>query len=276
MSALEDAYARAREVYPDVIVAESDFAAYARERCDRQLDDFLAANDPAELYLALACVNGDPAAIARFDADYLGEVVSGASRLRPDPGELDDIRQEVRRLLLVGGPDARLRSVTGRGDLRALIRLMALRAGISLRRKSARDPLIDADLIELVDDRESPALGLARAQHRRMLSDALARAVAGLPAKQRAVLKLHCLDGVGLAQLATMHRVDRSTISRWIVRARRAVLAATRRHLAEAGVANDHFDSFIDVLRSNFELSLRRMLDGEAQPAEVVPEGVTE
>ena len=60
----------------------------------------------------------------------------------------------------------------------------------------------------------------------------------------------------------TMHRVDRSTISRWIARARQFVLAETRRQLAADGVAPEHFDSFIDVLRSNFELSLRRMLDG--------------
>ena len=64
-----------------------------------------------------------------------------------------------------------------------------------------------------------------------------------------------------LAALATMHGVDRATISRWIAAARDAIYRETRRQLAAArGVAAADFDSFIDVIRSRFEVSLRAAL----------------
>lgn len=58
-----------------------------------------------------------------------------------------------------------------------------------------------------------------------------------------------------------MYNGDRSTIARWIARARTDILTHTRRTLAaEASIPTDHFDSFVDLLRSNFDLSLQRTL----------------
>ena len=78
---------------------------------------------------------------------------------------------------------------------------------------------------------------------------------------------MHALDGVSLAALATMHRVDRATISRWIAAARETIYRETRRALtAQRGVAAADFDSFVDVLRSRFELSLRDALADRSAP----------
>ena len=102
---------------------------------------------------------------------------------------------------------------------------------------------------------------MAKDQHRTAFRAALAAALATLSARDRTVLRMHALDGVPLAALATMHGVDRATISRWIAAARDAIYRETRRQLAAArGVAAADFDSFIDVIRSRFEVSLRAAL----------------
>ena len=99
------------------------------------------------------------------------------------------------------------------------------------------------------------------AADRAAIRAALAAALATLAPRDRTVLRLHALDGVPLAALATMHGVDRATISRWIAAAREAVYRETRRALAAGqGIAAADFDSFIDVIRSRFEVSLRAAL----------------
>jgi RNA polymerase sigma-70 factor (ECF subfamily) len=139
---------------------------------------------------------------------------------------------------------------------------MALRAGISLRRKQGRAALAGDALLDLPDTGDSPSLLVVKHEHRDKFRAALAAAVDALPPRDRALLKLHDLDGVGLAKLAVMHGVDRSTISRWLARARDAVYAETRRQLtARYGVDRADFDSFIDVIRSRFGASVHRMLE---------------
>jgi len=61
------------------------------------------------------------------------------------------------------GGAPKLAHLTARGDLRALLRLMALRAGISLRRKSGRLALTDDDRIfDLAGTDDAPSLVFAK------------------------------------------------------------------------------------------------------------------
>ncbi len=66
---------------------------------------------------------------------------------------------------------------------------------------------------------------------------------------------------MSVANLARMVQVDRSTITRKLAAARATILAETRRELGERfGVPRHHFESFIDVIRSNFGASIHRVL----------------
>ena len=238
-------------------------AGYLGRRCPGgAVLDHLEAIDGEELALAWACADGASVAIARFEARYFGELRVGVARLGVTADELAEVTQEVRRALFADLPP-RLLGLTARGELRALLRLMAVRAAISARRRAGRAPLVDDgdDPLALLDDGPSPSAQVARAQHREALRAALAVALAALSPRDRTILRLHALDGVSLAALATMHRVDRATISRWIAAAREQIYRETRRALtAQRGVAAVDFDSFVDVLRSRFELSLRDAL----------------
>lgn len=260
---LQQAFEAARATYPGLSGAPADFFRYLGSRYPGpDVGEYLDQINVAELYLAWACIWGDRRALSIFDRSYLPEVRAGASRLRCAEDELDDITQEVRRRLLAPRPDGppRLATLTARGDLRALIRLMALRAGISLRRQHGRELPADDHILEVAGSDGSPAVEFLKQEHRELFGRALERALARLEPRTRSALKLHSIEGVPLAKVATMYRVDRSTVTRWIQRARADILADTRRALIAEGIAPDHFDSFLDVLRSNFEVSLQRLL----------------
>lgn len=260
---LTEMLAEARASYPDLSVEPEAYVAYLAERCTGDALDALAAMDPGELYLVLACAHGDLRAQRTFEAHYFKEVHVGASRLRCSDDELDEVRQAVRRSLFSPGPDGRAALIdkTARGDFRALLRLMAIRAGISLRRRKGLPLVSDEALLEVADAEFSASGALLRAEHREKFRIALEAAIAELPAQDRTLLRLHEVDGVTLAALARMVQVDRSTITRRLARARAAIFAGTRAQLSERfGVGPEHFESFIDVIRSNFGASIRGLL----------------
>lgn len=251
--------------YPGLTVDDATYLAYLGERT-RATDPptFLARVDAAELYLVVACSRAELRAQQTFERAYFDEVRVGASRLACVPDELDEVRQGVRTALF--SPDdnghAKLLGLAGRGNLRALIRLIALRTGISLRRKRKDVSSGSEDqLLNIVDVGPTPSLALVKHEHRARFREALQAALATLDARQRTLMRLHELDGVSHARLATMYHVDRSTVTRWLARARADVLTETRRQLTQRyGVTYGDFDSFVDVIRSNFTTSVYRML----------------
>lgn len=245
---------------------EGAFVAYLGRRCEtEEVVAFLGRVDAEAATLVFACRGGDGAALRRFEATYFREVEVGASRLRCSADELDEIRQATREALF--GADAggrpKVLGMTARGDLRALIRLIALRAGISGRRKQGRH-VTDGDdaVLALEDLGPTASMALVKAEHRERFAAALEAAIARLDAKSRTLLRMYELDGVDQSALARMHRVDRSTVARWLARARKELLKYTRGELVERfGVRRGELDSFLDVLRSGFEVSVFRLLE---------------
>lgn len=246
---------------------ERAFVAYLGQRCETdEVLAFLERVDAEAATLAFACRDGDDAALRRFEATYFHEVEVGASRLRCSTDELDEIRQATREALFGAGPGGRPKvlEMTARGDLRALIRLIALRAGISRRRKEGRHATDGDDAVLALEDLGPTAsMALVKAEHRERFAAALQAAIARLDAKSRTLLRMYELDGVDQSALARMHRVDRSTVARWLARARKELLKYTRGELVERfGVRHGELDSFLDVLRSGFEVSVFRLLEG--------------
>jgi RNA polymerase sigma-70 factor (ECF subfamily) len=82
---LDTALELARAAWPALEVPPEEFARYLEARLDPEAD-VLARLHVADLYLACACVRGQPAAIAAFVERHLGDVPAqlGRLRLRPD------------------------------------------------------------------------------------------------------------------------------------------------------------------------------------------------
>ena len=100
-----------------------------------------------------------------------------------------------------------------------------------------------------------------RARHAGEFERALRDAFAGLDERERNLLRLHFLDGLGIDGLAPVFGVHRATAARWLAAAR------TRLHdgviaLLQARLDVDarELESLARVVRSELEISLRSLL----------------
>jgi RNA polymerase sigma-70 factor (ECF subfamily) len=92
-------------------------------------------------------------------------------------------------------------------------------------------------------------------------SAAFQEALAGLPADERALLRLHYGEGVGLTAIGAMYGWSKPTASRQVARARTSLLEAARGRLrARLRVTESDLESLLRVMRSELELTLSSLL----------------
>jgi RNA polymerase sigma-70 factor (ECF subfamily) len=248
--------ARARGAWPALAVDDARFAAYLAVRLGD--DDGLYVED---LYLACACVDQLPRALAAFDDRYLTIVPRYLVRLDRSPSFADEVRQRLRERLFLAsdGEPARLSSYSGRGPLGTWVRIAAIRLALNLRRGDRDASLAPADEPMIAGN---PELLLLRHRHRADFNAAFALAVATLTVDQRQLLRLHFLDSLSLGEVAALHHVDKSTVSRWLQVAREALFVETERRLrARLNLGEGEAGSLIRLMRSHFgDVSVARLL----------------
>ncbi len=218
-----------------------------------------------DLALAFAVAAGDPVAARRFEALVGGELVAAARAIDRDPAFVDEICQLARVRLVVGdGGPPRIAGYRGAGPLRAWVAIAARRLALNARRGG--DPgdagaAADDALAELVDREPDPALRHLRTLYRTEFREALTAALAALPDRDRAVLRLRFVEGLELAQIGQLYRVHESTASRWLSAARAAVASATRDGLmARLAITTATADSVARMVASGLDLSVARLL----------------
>jgi RNA polymerase sigma-70 factor (ECF subfamily) len=75
------------------------------------------------------------------------------------------------------------------------------------------------------------------------------------------VLRLHLVEGLALERIGAMYRTHKSTVSRWLARARQQVLEGTRARLAERlRLSPDELHSLLRDVPGQLELSLPALL----------------
>jgi RNA polymerase sigma-70 factor (ECF subfamily) len=189
----------------------------------------------ADLALARACLDGDADALARLDRLLAEASIAALRAMDPSPAFADDVIQQVRVKLLVGGAgddSPRLATYAGRGPLGGFLRVAALRTAMSTKRDSGREVPIEDGLALLADSAAGPASAHLRIENDSHLHAALRRAIAAQPSRTRALLRLYYGDAAGVEDIGRLYRVHASTVSRWLDRARADILAATRADLA--------------------------------------------
>ena len=219
----------------------------------------------ADLYLAAACVAGDPHAIATFDASLPAIVRPALAKLGLAARDDDEIVQRVRVALIAPAENGErgLVGYTGRGALRAYVRSAAVRIALKRLQRETQPPIDDqSDLLgALPDTADTPESGLAKAQLRTDLRAAFATAVAGLTRRERTLLRQHYVDGLTVDLLAPLHQAHRSTCARWIEAARDKILRAMRKELQKThGLAASELERAIAMVTSRLDLSLSRHL----------------
>lgn len=255
----------ARQAWPELPLAADGFVPYLLERlpADVPRAKALAAIHAPDLFLAWACMQGDARALQLLESRFLQRAGETITRIDPTPDFAAEVLQRLRQKLLVPDGDSppRLAGYSGRGSLLGWLRAAVTRAALNYQRDlrfaaGAGEPRSDEHALGA-----DPELANIQTQHQRLFKEALAAALAGLSVRERTLLRMHLVEGVGIDRLSPVFGVHRATLARWIVQAKEVLRTETRRLLAQrAALGSDELTSFFRALGSGFELSLSRLL----------------
>lgn len=255
---------RARAEQPALAVAPADLLRHVGARIAEEPDlaqilDQLRAGD---LAVAYGCAHGDRRALEIFERRFLPEVGAFVARINSSPHFADEVRQSLRRELLLKRPDqsTKIAGYSGRGPLGAWLRIVAVRTAQKLARATGRELPSDG-LDRRAAEAPTPELAYLKARYQEEFRVAFSETLEGLDARDRNMLAFHFLDGLTVEAIGTIYGVNKSTITRWMARARESVVARMRELLAERlRLSVSECDSLIGLVRSQLDVSIRRFL----------------
>lgn len=218
----------------------------------------------ADLYLACACAEGEPPALQAFEQHILQKVPARLGRF--SKSIVEEVLQELRQRLLLRREDLppRIAEYSGRGPLLAWVRISAARLAGELESRQGRQLLFDdpPEVFERMLASTDPERTLLREDSRQALTEALSKALAAMPEREHALLRLHHLHGFTMDRLSAMYGESRSGVARRVAQARERLLKLTRAELAlRLKLAGSEVDSLLGLVQSQLDLSLRRLMD---------------
>jgi RNA polymerase sigma-70 factor (ECF subfamily) len=245
------------------VIDDDRFAAHLARLGSALLADPEAV-EAGDLYLAWAAMAGLPAAVAKLQRGYWPTVVHFLRPFRVSKAFLDELAQDLWEAMLVGSASAppKLAMYSGRGPLAGFIGVSARRMVlIALRHDRAveRAAVRGAARAEPAIARDAE-LAIIKSRYRGAFQKAIGDALRVLDDRERNILRLHVSDGLTVEQIAKLHGVSQSTVSRWIAAARKRVLHEARRLLHERlPLSESEFDSLANLLASEIEISLSQV-----------------
>ncbi len=267
--ALRDFAGRGRAAWPDVALDAEVLAGYLGERApaDAPAVAWLGTARAGDLFLACACAAGAPHALRAFDAAYLGQVGAYLRALRPTPDIVAETTQALREKLFVAaaGEAPRIRQYSGEGALGAWVRVAAVRTALDLleaekaggRRSDEADVIVHA-----VAPKGDPEIELLQASCRDAFMAAFREAIAGLPRRERGLLRFTFVERLTPARIAVIHGVHRTTVMRWIDGAQREVLSRTRARMMEhLRLSPRECDAVLALVKSRIEMTLASLFE---------------
>ncbi len=249
----------ARSAWPTIPLDDATFIAHLAERLPEGDEGVraLRAIHGADLYLACGCARGLAEALTAFERTHIQRIDGAVARIDARAEFVDEVRQRLRERLLVGAPP-RNSSYSGSGSLAGWVRVAATRTALNLVR----------EMPPAADEKSAPGLvgdperELMRGQHRDAVEAAFRAAFAQLDEEERALLRLHYVDGISIQELGRRQGVDRSTASRRLTMVRDRLLAHTRADLLQRipGLTATSGDSLMVALRTQLDLNLDSLL----------------
>lgn len=259
--------AEASAAWPSFELSTDVFLAYLAERVpfEAPVEEGLQSLHVADLYLACACSRRDEHAIACFEEAHTTTIAMALSGMGNLGSIEEEVRQRLREKLFVpsGAPPAKIAGYFGRGALRSWVRASAIREALSLVRKSKREVLGKdeylAGLPSLADDPEMMHL---KGLYRGVFKTAFEAAFAGLSARDRTLLRYKYCDASTLDEMASLYRVHRATVARWLADIRENLLAQTRERMKlELATSDSELDSIMRVIQSKLDISIADELE---------------
>ncbi len=262
--AVTKAWQTGRGAWPQVTLELDRFAAHVAS-----VDPEGVSRFPEDLYLAAACLTGDPAALALFDREMLSSARGAIASILASGEAIDEALQRLRASLMVGdagGSSARLSTYAGRGPLRAWVGIAAARTALMMKRSQKRSREVSAgdddwaSSLAMISTSD-PELELLKRQYADAFQQALRDAVGRLEPRIRNVLKMSFVDALSIDQIGTIYVVHRATAARWIQRGCDEVFEQTRALLAERlALSASEMDQMHALVKSQLDLSLSQLL----------------
>lgn len=268
-AALASAWQAVEAAWPEFADDPPGFFARVAPRLAPEAD--VAAVAWADLALADACLRALPGALAAFEAAH-GEALDAALQaVGVGADERAEARQRLRLRLLVRetGEAPRLSGYSGRGPLRAWLRVATVREALMLvrsaKRRAAHEVEDDGELLEQAAVADDPEIVLLRERCRDELRAALRAAVAALDSRERTLLRLSLRDRLTVDQLGALFHVHRSTAARWLKALQAKLHAETRAQLARTlRLERAEIESLIRAIGSRIDMSLAGSLEPTA------------
>ena len=255
---------KAVRVWPDLAIDRERLVVHLAQVIGDDVPQGLADLFVEDFALGLACIDRRPGAVTEVERMCGAAIDAAVARIDRSPELRDEVRQTLWQRLFIGTHDQapRILSYAGRGPLAGWVAVAAQRIALDLRRAAARaagsDPLAD----QLLPSEEHPEVDYLRMKYKTEFEAAVRDALTALPDRDRLLLRLTTVSGLSHEQIANIYKVNQSTVTRWIARARAEVLEATERSVCtKLGVQRDEFMSLAGLLVSRIDLSISRVLE---------------
>ena len=189
----------------------------------------------------------------------MGRVTQGPHR--------EDVAREVRHRLLIGdtGEVPKIASYTGRGELRAWVRIAASRTALNLAKRAAREQPFAVDVLTfLVGTGDDPEMAYFKRMYTEQFRLAFAEAFAVLEDREKTLVRYAFGDEMTVDQVGAVYRVHRATAARWMAKAHAKLVSKLRAALVRRlGVGKKELASILRLIRSQFEITLQRYLGSD-------------
>jgi RNA polymerase sigma-70 factor, ECF subfamily len=214
-----------------------------------------------DVYLACAAGAGDHAAVRAIEERFIARLPARIRRLGAAGERVGDILQTVRERLFSGAVP-RIRAYNGAGPLEQWIKVVAIRTAIDQHRSDKSIPRVEAAWLETIAPSEADASALMmKVEYKREMEAAIRELLPQLSARDRAVLRLHVLEGVSVEKIAASYGVHRVTVARWVWTAGETLLDALRARFRDRfGIVPGEFDSLARLARSQLSVDLAALL----------------
>jgi len=261
---LAAAYVLGRATFADLDLDAARFSSHlrlvvARLGAGNTLDGLMIE----DLYLACACLERVPGAVEALLKRHGGVIRAAIAPIAPE-ADRSEIEQHLLDGLLVGsaGSPPKLASYSGKAPIGRWLQVSAQRAALMSLRSGdvearAREGAGAQPLASVMGIESSYLKERYRGEFEQALKEALDR----VSDRERIMLRMHLVNGLSVEAIGKMFGVTQPTASRWLARAREALLDDIKAALAtRLGVSSEELASLAGLVASGFDMNLSQAL----------------
>lgn len=262
-SALAEVWTKGTSAWPNIRLQQDTFLRHLAASVEPSDVATISDIRGSDLYLACACGHGDEAALRAFEAGEIPGVLRTLQSMKVTSDCRDDVVQVIRYRLLIGsatrGP--RILNYRGRSTLGRWLRVITVREALEVLKKPSQAVSLEALEFAIPAMGASPEYSRLRAEFAPQVRAALSQGVKGLGSRERALLRMHAVEGLGHEQIARIYSVHRTTALRWLEKAQAELIVSVRSYLQEhLEISEEEFFQVMASLVSQLTLSLATLL----------------